>query len=354
MARRGENIYLRKDGRYEGRYVKGQKENGRTAFGYVYARRYMQVKELLVKYKAEEHAPPIAYKRYTLREWLMHWLEEQTKPYIRETTYATYGSQLRTHLLPALGKAAVRSLTKERIQEFANDLAQHVSAGMVHNVLRLLSSALKSAKSKGLIDHNPCEGLRRPMYKRREPRVLSLKEQEKLERFAVQADNAEFVLCLYTGLRVGELCALKWEDVDFQTNTLHVRRSAKRVKRVQGTAVIMGLPKTDDSKRAIPVPAFVMEYLRPLKRESGRVFDVDIRTMQQRLEKLANTAGLKGVHMHTLRHTFATRCLEVGVGIEALAALMGHSSPNVTMGYYAHCTHETKVRSVNRLKQIAC
>lgn len=354
MAKRGENIYLRKDGRYEGRYIKGRKEDGQALFGYVYAHKYAEVKQRLMEFKVKIPPPSPACRRSSVKEWLEYWLETLTKPYIRETTHTTYESQIRTHIIPALGDAALGGLTKTMVQEFANGLARKMSAGMTNNIVRLLVSALRAAHGAGMIDNDPCKGVRRMPNKAKTPRVLTITEQKKLERIAMEKERIEYLLCLYTGLRVGELCALRWEDVDVENNMIFVRGALKRVKNGKRTRVIEDMPKTQDSVREIPVPAFVMAYLKRIRRESGRIFAVDVRTMQHRLCRLSKKAGMKGVHMHTLRHTFATRCLEVGVGVETLSGLLGHSSPKVTLTYYAHCTRENMIRSVEKLKQIAC
>lgn len=357
MSKRGENIYLRKDGRYEGRYIKGRKQSGQALFGYVYAKRYAEVKERLMRLKIGECTPSPVHQRNTLGEWMRYWLEEYVRPYVRETTYATYENQYRTHIEPAIGKTALYLLDKEKIQVFVNSITPQISTGMVHNVLRLLSSALRIAQNKGMIVCNPCQEVRLPVYKTKEPRVLTVVEQKKLERAAEKEGMIEYMLCLYTGLRVGELCALRWENVDFESNILYVRRTAKRVRKITDrhkTVVVMGAPKTEESMREIPIPAFLMAYLERIRKEHGQIFAVDVRTIQQRLHKLTHKVGLKGVHMHTLRHTFATRCLEVGVGVETLSALLGHSSPNITLSCYAHCTRETKIRSIGKLRRMAC
>ncbi len=356
MAKRGENIYLRKDGRYEGRYIKGRTQSGKALFGYIYAKRYAEVKQKLTEVKAGIYIPSPAYKKSTVGEWMQYWLEFVSRPYITETTYMTYESQMRTHIMPALGGIALCLLDKDLVQNFVNGLTERLSAGMIHNILRLLKSAMRSAHSKGMIKYNPCEGIRRPVNKVKKPRVLTIVEQKCLEQRIIQEGKLEYLLCLYTGLRVGEVCSLRWEDFDFASNMLRIRRTAKRIRNIKSgskTVVITGRPKTEDSIREIPVPAFLMDRLKQIKKESGWMFVADVRTTQQRLSKMATDLGIKGVHMHTLRHTFATRCLEAGIGVETLSVLMGHRSPTITLCYYAHCTKENKIRSVKKLKQIA-
>ncbi|MEG0258098.1 MAG: site-specific integrase [Christensenella sp.] len=357
MARHGENIYLRKDGRYEGRYIKGRRQDGALWFGYVYAARYAEVKRKLIVLKAtEENAVCAAYQNGTVGEWIEYWLAEHVKPYVCTSTYETYQSQINTHILPVFENRVLRKITTREIQDFVNDLRQRRSAGMVHNVTRLLSSVFRAAQNKGLSAINPCEGVRKPKNKAKPPRVLTCGEQAKLERMAMDTGSLEYLLCLYTGLRLGELCALKWEDIDMDGGVIYVRAGMKRLK----SGVVQSTPKTQSSQREIPVPVFIMRMLRQNRGQAdGYVFvnakggAADMRTIQLRLRRMAKKLGLKGVHMHTLRHTFATRCLESGIRFEALSELLGHSTPNITLTYYVHCTRESKMKSIQKLRRIA-
>ena len=239
-----------------------------------------------------------------------------------------------------------------------NGKKDSLSAGMLHNIHRLLRSAMRAAHEKGLIRDNPCVGIKLPRNRAKTPRVLTRNEQQKLERTAVKKGAIEYLLCLYTGLRLGELCALKWSDVNFETGALYVRGT---MKRIDGKAVI-GAPKSGNSEREVPVPAFVLKMLRiRIKQTGGNGFvfgtggkAASMRTMQARLKALTKGIGLEGVHMHTLRHTYATRCLENRIGMETLSDLLGHSGPQITLKYYAHCTRENKFASVRKLKAIAC
>ncbi|MEG0383054.1 MAG: site-specific integrase [Christensenella sp.] len=365
MSKRGENIYLRKDGRYEGRYIKGRLFNGKIQFGYVYSYKYAEIKRALVLFKARSSEDAaLMYHNGTLEEWLDYWLNAVIKPYVCSSTYETYTSQINTHILPALGKFLLCDIKTDIVQGFVNRLKEGLSAGMIHNIVRLLSAACRAAVEKNLIAANPCKGVKKPKNTRKSPRVLTCAEQQKLERAAVQSDSIEYLLCLYTGLRLGEVCALKWEDIDFEGGMLYVRRTLKRVKskdKSSKTEVLEDAPKTEHSVREVPVPAFILKMLeaRAKSVNSEYVFAgkrggaPDMRTMQLKLRRMAQKLGLVGVHMHTLRHTFATRCLERSIGIETLSELLGHSTPNVTLLFYAHTTRENKIASVKKLRMCA-
>ncbi|MGJ4850542.1 tyrosine-type recombinase/integrase [Bacillota bacterium Meth-B3] len=368
MAKRGENIYLRKDGRYEGRYIKGRKSDGRPIFGSIYARRYAEVKCRLTKIKSSLYGERTALKVYgsgAVGDFLEFHLEEHIRPTVKPGTYANYRRNLTHHILPLLGDVPMDRLTSGQIQEAVELWQKRLAASTLRGVFRMLKAMLSAAAERGLLTHNPCQSIRLPKGKTRPPRVLTVSEQKRLEEAVRHSGNCEYLLCLYTGLRVGELCALRWADVDFAGRMLRVRHAAQRIhaKRAgRKTALVMATPKSESSQRDIPLPDFLMKMLKALKAESGDCAFVfksaagemrDPRTMQQQLGRICKASGLQGVHMHTLRHSFATRCLEKGIRVEVLSALLGHSSPQITLKYYAHCTPEAKRHSMALLTRSA-
>lgn len=366
MARKGENIYLRKDGRWEGRYIKGRNQNGKAVFGSIYGKQYCDVKKRLIIIKSElyreKDLAPQKNER-TFYDWGEYWLEKIIKPHIKAGTYTGYRRNLERHIYPFLMNILVTDITSEDIQAMVNALQTSLAPATLHGVCRLLKSILNSAYEKGIIAHNPFQNIRLPRMNRKNPRVLTYQEQEKLEQQVLKSGEVEYLLCLYTGLRVGELCALKWEDIDVENAILHVRHSAQRIPvcgEKNKTVLILGTPKSEASLRDIPIPYFISKVLEQKRKEesasenefvfSGRNNKCrDPRTMQQRITSICNGLDIAGVHMHTLRHTFATRCLEKNIGYEVLCEFLGHSSPKVTLSHYAHCTLETKRENIERL-----
>ena len=363
MAKRGENIYLRKDGRWEGRYIKGRKENGKALFGSIYGTKYREVKRRLVVIKAqlsENPQPVLAYRRGTLADWLDYWLNEMIRPDIRNTTYDSYLQKINTHILPLLGEYSICGITKEDIVRFMEKLEQRVAQGTAQSVCRILKAAFAAARKKKLIAESPFEDMKCLARQRKKPRFLLPGEQKRIEHDCMRTGKIEYIVALYTGLRLGELCALKWEDVDFEHNVIYVRHTLSRVYRRQPgnkTVVLLSPPKSECSVRDIPVPVFVMRLLFAHFERSESVFvfagkrgHMDPRTMQRQFSCMAARLGIKGAHMHTLRHTFATRCLEQQIGCEVLSELLGHSSPEVTYRFYAHCTLAHKRECIGRLQ----
>lgn len=360
MAKKGENIYRRRDGRWEGRYIKGHKPTGKPIFGSVYAKQYAEVKAKLIMVKANclnEEKWDTSLSP-TFRQWSSYWLKVYCQPYVKASTCELYQRMLTLHLFPCLGELRLDEIGETVLKPLMETLRGKLAANTLAGVYRLLRAILKEANQRGVLPRLPPR-IRLAKAVKREPRVLSLTEQGRLEREALRTGELSFLLALYTGLRVGELCGLRWSDLDLDDRLLTVRHAVKRTRQASGvTRATLCEPKTDCALRDIPIPAGIASQLKAIPRQSEFVFPgrrgacMDTRTMQLRLAGLTRRLGLKGVHTHTLRHTYATRCLEKQVGVETLSVLLGHSSPDITLRRYAHTTPDEKRRSVSRLKPL--
>lgn len=362
MARRGENIYKRKDGRYEGRYIIGKTLDGKTRFGYVYARQYGEVRALLACKKAQKvrRAGVKLCGHGQYGEWVQHWLETQVQYGVRPSTYACYQTIFRKHLLPTLGHLQLTQIVYEDIRHLADTMIQNaLSPSTRQSIMRFVRSSLKAAVDAGLIERNPCAGMR-PERCKREQRVLTRQEQRKIEQAALGAEDYSTLLGLYLGLRVGEVSGLRWEDIDWQERTLTVSRTVQRsvgVGFAVKTQVIIGSPKSLAAQRTLPIPEFLFALLQAQYRKadaSGYIFGathrgIEPRTLQRQFARLLSRTGLQRVHFHTLRHTFATRLLELGIDLKTVSLLLGHSSPRITLEYYAHSTLEQQRGAIARL-----
>ena len=373
MARKGENIYHRKDGRWEGRYITGRKMNGKAKFKSVYADTYSETKKKLVVLKSEHmkagEKPAVRiYGNGSFSDWLDYWLDIVEKPYIKETTYQLYRRNIENHLRPWLGKMPLREIVNNDLQNMVNDLREKLAPSTLHGLCRQVKSILSSAVKEHLIVISPYEEIRLPKFRQKQPRVLAESEQSRLEQLTMETGNLNYLVCLYTGLRVGELCALRYEDINFEENTLSVCRSVKRVSSdsQNGTAtkLVVGDPKTESSVREIPLPFFLSKMLSDQMESNGAsegdyIFRnskgsaADPRTVQKQFERLLKKAGIRGVHMHTLRHTFAMRCLERGMGYKALSEILGHSSSDTTIKCYDNCTKESKQKLMHSVRMVA-
>lgn len=349
MSRHGENIYRRRDGRYEGRYVTGRTADGRTRFGYVYGRTYAGVRQALLQRKAlllgDERVLPKS--GMTLNAWMRHHLLGERRAHLKPSSRQAYRALYERHIEPVFGAVDLMRITPEDVAQFTallyrKKLAQNTVAGIV----RLLSSALRAAQEEGLIRRNPCARVAVRQAPREEQRVLTGQEQARVKSAAADAGSVITLMALYTGMRLGEICALQWQDIDWSRRTVTVRRTAQRMRSAgegSRTAVMVGTPKTLKSRRVIPLPDFLLEMLRSLLSAAQSVYifgraerPADPRSVQRQFAKLIKPLGMSGVHFHTLRHTFATRLLELGTDIKTVSVLLGHSSTRITLDFYAH------------------
>lgn len=360
MSRKGENIYKRKDGRWEGRYLKripGEKPR----YGYVYAKTYRDAKiKLRQASTAWEQSQP--RNDETLFGACAAQWETYIQPQVKESTFVKYHTTIQKHLLPALGDTPLRELTYERIVTLSKELLTKLSSRTVADILSLLRSILRFAQLRGA--HVPCDGSQiRIRRQAPEIRILSLWEQDLLCRYLyhdLTARNAAILLSLFAGLRVGEVCALRWEDIDIPQRLLHVRRTMQRISNLSAegsrTRVIVTPPKSSDSIRTIPLSEELVRVLLSLPVSHKGYFltgtedsYVEPRSMQYYFARVVARSGIDRANYHALRHTFATRCVEMGFDAKCLSELLGHSTVTMTMDRYVHPTVEHKRSQLQKL-----
>lgn len=369
MARKGENIYKRKDGRWEGRYLK-RTPDGKSKYGYVYAATYHDVKARLHKAAAlwETSSAREKNDELTLSVVAAKW-EAVIAQQVKESTFVKYHEIITNHLVPALGNVCVEDMTHELIESLSVSLLRGeaknrrpLAPRTVADILSVLRSILRFARRSGAII--PCDGssvrIRRPAV---EIRVLTRHEQETLCQFLYQEPtprNVGILLSLFAGLRVGEICALHWDDIALDDRLLYVRHTVQRIQNLSPegprTHVVMTTPKSATSARMIPLPedlARLIENLPGAHRGfflTGREdFYNEPRVMQYHFHRALKKTGIDYANYHALRHTFATRCVELGFDVKCLSELLGHSTVSMTMDRYVHPTLEHKREHMQRL-----
>lgn len=372
MPRKGENIYKRKDGRWEGRYIRSYNIDGKTAYGYIYGKTYREVKQKLNISKAlPQNTSRNTGKIITYGELLDEWLYS-TRLNVKESTYARYLHLIQAHIKPKLGKNLLSQITGKSIEYFVEfqlsngrlDGKGGLSAKTVSDTLTIIKNTLEYANINNYTTY--CNLKKLTIKKKdKEMRVLTNAEQDVLIKTLFNdMDLCKFgvLLSLYTGIRIGELCALKWEDFNLSDSTLNVRKTMQRIQETNAiteakTKVIITEPKSEYSARVIPLPSFISDIARELY-TSPQAFIltgsesnfVEPRTMQNRFKKYVEESGIEKANFHSLRHTFATRCVEVGFEIKSLSEILGHSSVNITLNRYVHSSFELKRSNMNKLK----
>ncbi|MGM0216280.1 tyrosine-type recombinase/integrase [Enterococcus sp. AZ109] len=367
MARRGENIYHRKDLRWEGRYHAGRKANGQIKYGYVYGKTFEEVKEKLVPLREQAQITLAIYGKsvVTYEDFSTHWLAKRAET-LKPATISSYASKLRHYLYPHLGKLSLYQINEALICQVIEVWKKTgLNMSSIKLVLRLLNQTLNTAVKQGILSTNPCENIQIQLPADRKKRVTSLtrKEQKKLRKTAM-ADSDErakaVILAMETGMRIGEIAGLKWGAVDFDQRLIYVNHTYQRVTTLDGlkTVLHLGAPKTQASLREIPMSNRVHNLLKGLKQKakSAFVFSTKGKACEPRLltyhfHRVRAKAGMKGVHFHQLRHTFATRCLETTSQSLDVSQLLGHSSTKLTTDVYGHSMLNRRVSLIAAMEK---
>ena len=369
MARHGENIYLRKDGRYEGRYVIGKKANGHTAFGYVYSKKYTDVKKKLDILKGEQlqkgNTQLVNCSKGTIKDWIFIWLEDQVKGTVKETTYSLYRSQIEKYIIPLIGNEKLRTVDKSVMSHLYQEMkANGATEKTAQYILRRFQAFLRYACDENVIHKVPVLPFKRAVSASQSPRFLTNTEQNQLVSHLNEKSKKDMAVLfsLYTGVRIGECCALKWKEIDFYEGTAHISHTLQRMRTHEGenkTVLRYSNAKTYSAIRNIPLTANILQMLARVKAaakpdEEDFIFGtpkklLEPRNLQYHIKKLSKSTGIEALHFHTLRHTFATRCMEKGTDIKTLSELLGHSSAKITLDWYCHSTLEQKKVIIEKL-----
>ena len=271
MARRGENIYHRKDGRWEGRYWIGTQPDGRRIYKSVYGRRYADVRRELAIQRASLYLSQEKPRSgdVLFEECAACFLEFKVKHFVKETTLVGYRRLIVQHLVPEFGGMPLGALEPEDLQRYFSRLNGTPSHGTIGNIFSLLRTILWNAYADGKLTRQIWQNVRLPRASKPPVRVLNREEQTKVEKLAFEQGRFEFILCLYTGTRLGELCALQWEDVDLEGRRLIIRHGMQRISSGGSSRVAMGTPKSASSRREIPLPTFLCAMLREQRLQTG-------------------------------------------------------------------------------------
>ena len=364
MAKKGENIYKRKDGRWEGRCISGRKPDGSVKYASVYGKSYREVKALLEKHKGQR-IKPIPPCNLTVKLLMETWLSLRVTV-VKESTYQRYEALINCHILPYLGGVRVNNLTAQMISDYIQKLQKEgridgrggLSEKTVCDVLCVFRSAIKFAAKNNDINANDLFDIATPTIKQKRVDTLGDAEYETMIR-SIYAEpdlnGAAYLLALNLGLRLGEVCGLKWSDINFAERLLYINRTVIRLKSGNHTKLMVQTPKTESAVRILPVPAEILVFLIKLKNTrapdayvftGSRTIPQEPRTLEARFKRFLSDHGLRSIHFHTLRHTFATRCVEHGIDAKTISEILGHANVKTTLQLYVHPSMSYKREAV--------
>lgn len=305
--------------------------------------------------------------RQAAEEWLAF-----LRPQLKESSIVKYTNILNLYLLPRYGDCRIPEISRSDIAAFGNELLTNggiKKGGLAPKTVTGIMAVAKSIFGYAAQERE-CPGPDIKGISVKQPqkilRVLSRVEQQKLSSYLCQnlsLCNLGILTCLYTGLRIGEICALKWEDVLFDEQYLYVRKTMQRLQTLSGrggkTTILVSTPKSECSVRKIPVPDELFRLLETYRKPDESYFltgcpdrYMEPRTMENRFKLILERCGISDAHFHTLRHTFATRCVELGFDIKSLSEILGHSTVSITMNRYVHPSMELKQKNMNMLSNL--
>jgi integrase len=295
--------------------------------------------------------------------------EKSIRPKVKQSTFSTYSTIVSKHLRPAFGDISISDVTSELVTDF---LAQK-SAGTpplapstVHGIATVLRSILTFAAKEG---YNLLFDIEATYQKsaRSRAKTLNASEYERLEQqlyLEPTPIKLGILTCMYTGIRLGEICALKWGDISFETGSITVRRTVQRIKSLDDapkkTTIIFDAPKSWSSNRLIPLPSFLLDYMKEFQKDADSFIltgqadtFIEPRTLQNHFKRILQAAGIQDINFHALRHTFATKCVDLGFDVKALSEILGHADVSMTLNTYVHPSVEVMRSFMERLQSAA-
>lgn len=383
MAKRGNgegSICRRPDGRWQGCVTIERNDKGRLVRKYFYGKTRKDVADKLNQALEELRSKTFIYKsdNPTVGEWCSEWLWEYKRNSVKPKTFDQYETIIRTHIVPNIGDVRLVDLKASHVQGIINEMHENGLSRRTIEIMRIiLHAAIAQAKKNKLVNENVCENVVLPRKTPKHIRVLNVEEQNAL----ISALDKSYIgrgllFALYTGMRRGEVLALKWSDLDESEGTISVTKTLSRVRTYQKsgnkTELVVTTPKTDTSVRVIPLIDKALDLLERHKRcqreymgfvgsyysDNDIIFSnssggyLDPGNFNRKLNKTAKSLGMEKLSPHALRHSFATRGLEADISLKAMQELLGHSSITITGDIYTHILKDQRKKEISKLNNV--
>ena len=310
-----------------------------------------------------------AKNKVLYKDWIWDWLFYK-KDYIKESTYANYSNIISNHIAPDLGKYYLNELDNKLIQKFLLNKYRNgrldnlggLSNKTIRDIMAIIKSSLKDASKEGIIRNLNLDFIYPKSNSKDKIYTLSKQDQDKLTNYILLNKSVKslgILLTLYSGIRIGELCALQWKDIDFKNNILHINKTLQRVyikdNNVKNSKIIITNPKTHNAERDIPLNKDFAKELKNYKTNSEDYLLsctnkwIEPRTYRRFFERTIKKANIEKINFHGLRHTFATNCIKLGVDYKTVSELLGHATVNITLNLYVHPQMSQKKKCINMI-----
>ena len=354
MPRKGRNIYKRKDNRWEGRVY----YNGSRKYKAVYGKTYKETVEKQDKMRLEMGV--VDKKDHLVSTITEQWLDDKSYT-VKDGTLYSYSSKLNKHILPYFSEVYFSRLNEQMLSGFiAAKRAEGKSEKYIADMIVIIKSISAFAcKRYGLPDKiRDFKNIKQTV---KEPEMLNVTEQKKLQQHLLKHDDSislGIFTGMFTGLRIGEICALKWSDIDLENGIISVSKTVQRLPNLSSgkTEVKVTTPKTPTSVRIIPIPQFLAARLEQQRQDNDSFIlsstdkPIEPRTLTNKFKRILSDADVPDIKFHSLRHAFATNCIQNSFDVKTLSEILGHSNPNITLRVYLHSSLEQKRKCMDRLK----
>ena len=306
-------------------------------------------------------------------QWLDIWLDKYVKYAVKSKTYISYKQIVKNHIQLKLGVYEFDELTPLVLQEFMLELFEHgnqktggrLAAGSVKLIMSLLNLSLAQANFYEITQKTLANKIRLPLVEARKVTSFERKEQTLIENFCLSSKKANYlgiIICLYTGIRIGELLALCWDDLDLKNGILSISKTAYQANVFGRFEIVVDTPKSKSSVREIPLPKNLVGMLKKMKKKSKSKYVISTRfgtmvgtrSYQKTFELIQKKLHIPYKNFHALRHTFATRALEVGMDVKTVSEILGHKNALITLSRYSHSLMSHKRAMMNKLSKTLC
>lgn len=306
-----------------------------------------------------------------LNEWLDTWTSKYLKYNVKHRSLSTYKGLIENHIKPILGNYELEELTPQVLQDFVLEKLERgnlkngkpLANNTVIVIVNVLKQAIQEANLLEITTRDSTKSIKMPSQEETQVTAFEKWEQEKIEKYCLNNKKTNYigiVICLYTGIRIGELLALTWDDIEFNKGYMNINKSAYQGKVDDKIQILVDTPKTKNSFRIIPIPKQLLEILKKIKKKSTSKYVITTRTngmvgtrsYQKTFERILKHLEIPYKNFHSLRHTFATRALEFGMDVKTVSELLGHKNAMITLQRYTHSLLSYKTEMMNKFGKL--